>query len=169
MQDPIYADLATEAAYVALLRWVDDYCQDGIVDAERTVPVAAPSPLSPRSSPPVGSPLSARSPATHPSGREQGGLAWQQRAQRAWEAGAQREAEAQMGGGVRVAADEEISIFVDGQWVLATVFGHGVAHGLHELRDVGGRVRAVDLSAAQWLYASVFRGEESLSQMARMA
>ena len=87
MQDPIYADLATEAAYVALLRWVDDYCQDGIVDAERTVPVAAPSPLSPRSSPPVGSPLSARSPATHPSGREQGGLAWQQRAQRAWEAG----------------------------------------------------------------------------------
>ena len=47
--------------------------------------------------------------------------------------------------------------------------GHGVAHGLHELRDVRGRVRVVDLSAAQWLYASVFRGEESLSQMARMA
>ena len=47
----------------------------------------------------------------------------------AWEAGAQREAETRMGGGVRVAVDEEISIFIDGQWVLATVCGHGVAHG----------------------------------------
>ena len=74
-----------------------------------------------------------------------------------------------MGEVVHVAVDEDISIFVGGQWVLATVRGHDVAHGLHELRDVGGRVRAVDLSAAQWLYASVFRGEESLSQMARMA
>ena len=186
-----------EYDFETLLRRVDAIAGDGVVDAlppggPAPEPPAPPaSPLVPReprdsvespakrarSSPqmpaPVGTPSSQLSSSSPRSGSPTSPLSlpWQQRAQRAWEMGVQRMAEAQMGEVVHVAVGEEISIFdfVGGQWVLATVRGHDVARGLHELRDVGGRLRAVDLSEAHWLYASVFRGEHSLSQLARMA
>ena len=45
---------------------------------------------------------------------------WQERAQRAWEAGVQSLAEATMGGVVRLAVGEEVCVFVGGQWVPCT-------------------------------------------------
>ena len=178
--------------FCGLLRQVDAIACDGIFDAPPQEGSTAASPASPRSSPRsspassheapalLGSPakrarrtLGAATPVspTSPPGYPPSPPAerWQERAQRAWEAGVQSLVEATMGGVVRLAVGEEVCVFVGGQWVPCTVCGYDAVHGLHELRDASGAVTPwIDLCAERWVYAHYFLGEDRFSQLAWM-